>query len=704
MNKIFLFLFLLLVSFVSIQGYTQEINEMDLYDLSLEELMNIPIASASKKSERVFEAPVSSYTITRAEIQKSGATTIMEALRLAPGVIVREQTNGNYDIHIRGFDNLLRTSQPFTKTNIATLVMIDDRPVFNNNIGGTQWETLPVDLVDVERIEIVRGPAAPLFGPNAVTGVINIITHRMAGKSARVQAQSALATDGTYLAALSAGRSFSSKWAAQISANTQHRNRFDNLYYHLPAQEFETAEQIFGADAQDRYPQVNRAMQRMGVNGFVEYTPTQAIKFELSAGAQASEAQKILLGASGTGSTGTYLTTNETSTGYLNLKSSIYGATVRVSYLGGTDALIRGASPSQYDYKITDILTEYAIKTEKTTFTPGFSYQRATYNDLDYLAEQNGIGFLAGEQTIDNFAPFMRMDVKPTQKWRVLAAVRADKFSSPDDWYMAYQLATTYEVSSRHVLRAVASKSNSGSFIGNNFLNVQGSPAQLGNTNLDLFTIRMAEVGYRSQITRGLQIDVDVFVQQAEDLSTTVVDFDGSAVFAQFRNIPLEATQRGVTLAMNYVRGDKFQFKPFATYQYTYANGVPLAYVTPAAQPFVGSPANWEDTLEGKHENTPGWVGGFFANLKPHAKWNFNVNGYFFSNHTQYDAHQVFNPALGQMNGKMLINAKVSYKLIPSLELFANARNAFNNTQREFYGADTTRGLYFLGLHFDLSK
>ena len=142
--------------------------EIDYYALSLEELMNIPIESASKKEETLFDAPLSSYTITRSDIDKAGATSIVEALRLSPGILVREQTNGVYDVHIRGFDNILGTSEVYTKSNLATLVMIDNRPVFNHNLGGTVWEALPVDIGDVERIEIVRGPSAPLFGPNAV--------------------------------------------------------------------------------------------------------------------------------------------------------------------------------------------------------------------------------------------------------------------------------------------------------------------------------------------------------------------------------------------------------------------------------------------------------------------------------------------------------------------------------------------------------
>ena len=57
--------------------------------------------------------------------------------------------------------------------------MVDDRPVFNYNLGGTVWESLAIDLTDIEQIEIMRGPAASLFGPNAITGVVNIITRKV---------------------------------------------------------------------------------------------------------------------------------------------------------------------------------------------------------------------------------------------------------------------------------------------------------------------------------------------------------------------------------------------------------------------------------------------------------------------------------------------------------------------------------------------
>src|SRR5687768_7542642 len=96
----------------------------DLSAFSLEELMNIPIYSVSKVEESTFDAPLSSSVVTREEMQRAGCTTIMEALRLHPGLIVREQTNGNYDIHIRGLDNVPPNLGMYFFTNSTTLVMI----------------------------------------------------------------------------------------------------------------------------------------------------------------------------------------------------------------------------------------------------------------------------------------------------------------------------------------------------------------------------------------------------------------------------------------------------------------------------------------------------------------------------------------------------------------------------------------------------
>jgi len=268
----------------------------DPYALSLEELMNIPINSASKKDETLFDAPLSSYTITRAAILQAGSTSIMEALRLAPGLIVREQSNGNYDIHIRGFDNILRTAGAVQKGNLATLVMIDNRPVFNHNLGGTAWETLPIDINDVERIEIVRGPSAPLFGPNAVSGVINIITKKVT-KSKHAYATAQYGTEGAMIGQVSVGGQITEKLDISASANFHERQRFQDEYFNPATNSYED----FSSDEfqRGRYPHMDRAIQKFGANTFIRYNPNKNIDLDLTLGLQRSDAQKVLLAPTG---------------------------------------------------------------------------------------------------------------------------------------------------------------------------------------------------------------------------------------------------------------------------------------------------------------------------------------------------------------------------------------------------------------------
>jgi iron complex outermembrane receptor protein len=203
----------------------------ELMNLSLAELMDIQVVSASKKSENLFDAPLSASVLSREEIQKAGATSIMEALRLMPGLIVRQETNGNYNVYIRGLDNVPPNSQLVYAANTTTLVMIDNRPVYNYLQGGTFWESLPIDLNDVERIEVVRGASATMYGPNAVSGVINLITHKPTKQGVNATANAQYGSLNTALANASIGYQFNDKFTATVSGNYQGRGR-EVSYYH----------------------------------------------------------------------------------------------------------------------------------------------------------------------------------------------------------------------------------------------------------------------------------------------------------------------------------------------------------------------------------------------------------------------------------------------------------------------------------------
>ena len=719
----FYYLPLVIVLCPVIAGFAQETPtqqpDEDLYALSLEELMNVPINSASKRDETLFEAPLSSYTITRAEIDKAGSLSIMEALRLAPGVIVREQTNGVYDIHIRGFDNPLRTTlQPFAKSNLATLVMIDNRPVFNHNIGGTFWETLPVDINDVERIEIVRGPSAPLFGPNAVTGVINIITRRATSTHTAVHASVQYGTPNTLIANASVGKRVNDKFTFLISGNFQDRKRFDDDYYYIPAGAFaKPADMALLGDPAGRYPDPEQALQRWGANAFVTYKPNEKISFDLSLGVQGSDAQKVFLGVQ-TGTTPvTYFTANESETQYVNLAAKLYGFQLRTSVINGYDNINVGATPSEYDYTNADINLEYPLALKKLTLTPGISFQSAVYDDEPYTTERgNREGFLNAKQDIQTLAGYLRADLAVTDAWRVLAAVRADKFSSPDKTTVAYEFATTYEIRDKHLLRIAFTRSNSGSFIGNNYLDVtEPTPVpnitggQRGNEDLNLFTVTLYELGYRVKLSKSVQLDLDVFRQEADHFSTILLSgFAPSPPFPdpniplayRFENLPTTATQHGATLSLNIVPNERIHFKPFVTFQRTETEDLPDGpdkFISPE----LGVPITY---AKGEHKNTPSWYGGYYFDYKITSRFSINLNGYYFAAHHQYD---VIDPTgesdLGRIKGKVLVNAKVNFAATPQFDLFLNARNALNSDAREFFGTDQIGGVYVAGATLKLN-
>ena len=157
----------------------------DLLDLSLEELMDIEISSVSKRAQPLSRIPAAVHVISAEQIRRSGAANIPEALRLAPGVHVARFSNNRWSVSIRGFGGRFASK---------LLVLQDGRSLYSPLFSGVFWEFNDIPLELVERIEIVRGPGASLWGANAVNGVINIIT-RNAASAQGTQVSAAAGTE-----------------------------------------------------------------------------------------------------------------------------------------------------------------------------------------------------------------------------------------------------------------------------------------------------------------------------------------------------------------------------------------------------------------------------------------------------------------------------------------------------------------------------
>lgn len=138
-----------------------------LASMSLAALGNLKVTTVSKEPEEVWRTPAAIYVITQDDIQRSGATTIPDVLRLVPGLEVAQMDSDHWAVAIRGFNS------QFSR---YMLVLIDGRSVYSPLQGGVYWEFEMAPLDDIDRIEIIRGPGGTIWGSNAVNGVINIIT------------------------------------------------------------------------------------------------------------------------------------------------------------------------------------------------------------------------------------------------------------------------------------------------------------------------------------------------------------------------------------------------------------------------------------------------------------------------------------------------------------------------------------------------
>jgi iron complex outermembrane receptor protein len=153
----------------------------DLTEASLEDLMNIEVTTVSKKEQKLSQTPAAVFVITQEDIRRSGMTSVPDLLRMAPGMQVAQIQGGSWAVSARGFND-----QHANKL----LVLIDGRSAYSPTDAGAFWDEQDTMLEDIERIEVIRGPGATMWGANAVNGVINIIT-----KTAK-NSQGALATTG----------------------------------------------------------------------------------------------------------------------------------------------------------------------------------------------------------------------------------------------------------------------------------------------------------------------------------------------------------------------------------------------------------------------------------------------------------------------------------------------------------------------------
>ena len=545
---------------------TEQLTELPLDELmkaveilgvsSIDELfaviMNKNVTSASRKEEDSFESPLSSSVITKEEMRSFGCSTIEEALRLLPGVIVREKTNGSYDVHLRGLDNIPDGNTLLYTENTNTLVMIDSRPVFNYFHGATLWESLPIGIEDIDRIEVVRGASGALYGSNAVTGVVNIITERANSRSKNCAGSISVGSMGTAVGDIASRRQIGSKVALSASFNRQVRKRpTDEVYVIAPATPMSSIELYNDgsgapsllsdlstggyvavdvidklrirntrnelrrltepeAPAEARFKNSGVARENLGVNGAIYYDDAAAkVSLALVGGYQQSMMQGTTILES------QFPFSERTSkTGYVDFRGSIRGATVQLNYFDGPQDLSVGT----FGFKVREqqfngYLDYDFLPTKSLSIRPAVGYQFTMTSDKAYNryyayrddaaktasfkkedAEEWGVSrrryrsFLNDDCKLSQVAFSLKADWRPAESVRLIAAGRADKLSVPDKTFPSWLFAATWRVNDANLLRAVYSRANRSGVILNTSSDYEWVRSDLGEPDYLTFS------------------------------------------------------------------------------------------------------------------------------------------------------------------------------------------------------------------------
>jgi len=712
----------------------------DIVGVSLDELyemiLNKDVVSASKKVESSFEAPLSTSVVSYEEIKRSGARNVEEALRLVPGLIVREKTSSNFDVHMRGNDNVPPNHMFLYSENSISLVMINGRPVYNYAHGGTFWETLPVGLEDIDRIEVVRGPSSALYGPNAVSGVVNIITKDL-NQEEKTKFNVEGGTQGNLISSLRLQKRFKNDLGMAITGNWYQANRNTDEMYVYKLDEYITIDELAEAkdpdnpgylifdttdNVDDMWPNPKKARESKAVNVYLDYELSEKSRADFVGGVQHSEVISSTMGDNPTPTVG-----RESITGYGDFRLKLDKLSFQANYSGGWQDIVRQDTGFKIQIQNVNGNAEYDLNVGGLNIRPGIAYQAAFVNDMPYL-RYRGQGFFNGPRDIMSFAASVRFDYTLFDNLRLIAALRGEDYNTHDDIYLSYQFVASYKINDKHLVRAVHSRANRGPFLVDTYANYlwdrEGRPIPRyidfqGEKNLDLLTMDMYEFGYRVKPVKSVQADIEGFYTIADNYSALYpdsVNINGGLPYARMKytNIETVSKQTGLTATISWVANQDLVFKAFGTWQKTQLNDIidylhdqtiELMLVNANFSPdksSVNFPKSDDNENDITNEWTPSFYGGFIANYNFNDKLNVNLNTYYYSEQkfaSKYADYDNENDEIipVTIDPKIIINAKVGYNINEHLNVFANIRNPFMN-QREFGYLDKIGGLYMLGL------
>jgi len=492
---------LLAILCTAIDGFAQS-PQGDLSKLSVDDLMDVEVTSVARRGQKLSDTPAAVFVITQDDIQRSGATTIPEVLRMVPGVDVASVDGNIWAISARGFNG---------RWSNKLLVMIDGRTVYSPVFSGVYWDIQDTMLEDIDRIEVIRGPGGTLWGANAVNGIINIITKNS------VETQGVTATAGGG----STERAFASLRYGGSSGDNFHFRVFGKTY---DRQENNLSSSLVGRDAWQG--------QRAGFRADWVASPRDnvSVQGEMYRG---TTDEALALFSSADPLHGPWLVTNKPRGGDVVVKWTQTQSTRSETSLQVYGDYAARLSPALREQRRAfDVDFQHQLSVGKgNELVWGLGYRR---NTVDAVSPLGAIDFQPSKQSSDLFSAFVQDEVRLPHNMKVTigSKVQYDRDSGAQFqptlrgiWHRNDHEALWGALT--HAVRTPALIERNASINVSAFPGQDGLPVEVviyGNHDLQSETEDTAELGYRWQWSDRFSLDATTFYERLNDIINSESD------------------------------------------------------------------------------------------------------------------------------------------------------------------------------------
>ncbi|MFT7541258.1 MAG: iron complex outermembrane receptor protein [Gammaproteobacteria bacterium] len=495
----------------------------DLTELSIEDLLGIEVTIASRSSQSLSEVPGAVYVLTGDEIRRSGHSSVQEALRMVPGFYVSRWQTSSWDVTSRGFGSgVAYTNQAYIN---QLLVLVDGVVVYTPLFPGVWWSLQDLDMGQVERIEIIRGPGGILWGANAVHGVVHVIT-KNAHDTLGVRVSGRASEDERHVA-VSSGSTFGENGAVRMWVKNAHYDALEG-----PAVGIDDS---FSIDS---------------IGGRADWTDSRGN--EWMAWARAYEADVYEIGFDLVGFFNyRALTKKHGYQAHVQRTNPENDSTWQASYV--SDQQDR---PTYFNLRIDTVDLEYrkgVYNSENLDIQAGAAWRHI---QSDFVGDDVPYwDFSPHEVSLDTLRAFsLATYTFDDPAWSLLAGVSIEN-NELTDWEVQPTVRVSWAPDEDSLAWAGVSRAVRTPSLEERFSTPTGFLA--GDPDFDSEEVISYEMGYREIITEELSADVAIFFNQYDDLRVEVLGGAGNIITVNEG----EASTHGAEVAVDWKPSDKWSVR-----------------------------------------------------------------------------------------------------------------------------------------------